>query len=101
LDELFTLGLDRDRDVWLRAHPASREDAYVVANWDVRRKVYQGAFFQVFAGPFLDNGWISSEPDPVWDAGLQVGFRISGDVALNLSYGWNLRTGKGMALTRN
>jgi hypothetical protein len=101
LDELFTVGLDRDRDVWLRAHPASREEAYVVANWDVQKKVYQGPFFKVSAGPFLDNGWISSEPYPVWDAGLQLGFKISDDIALNLSYGWNFRTKKGMALTRN
>jgi hypothetical protein len=99
-DELFTVGLDRDRDLWLRAHRATREQSYIVSNWDLQKKVYQGTFFGLSAGPFLDNGLISSESHSAWDTGLQLRLKISGGVTFNLSYGWDFRSGRGMAFTR-
>src|SRR5438105_757959 len=62
-DERFTIGLDRDSDLWLRAHSATiggRKDAantspaFFITNSDFQKPVIRTAWLRVGAGPFLD-----------------------------------------------
>ena len=107
-DELFTLGLERDNDLWLRAHIGTRKGRkgaaplgrnYVLANWDIDKKIYENGFLELKMGPFLDSGKIY---DPsrdfgskvwLWDAGGQLKVRILGGPSVVFYYGKDLRSG--------
>ena len=107
-DELFTLGLERDNDLWLRAHIGTRKGRkgaaplgrnYVLANWDIDKKIYENGFLDLKMGPFLDSGKIY---DPsrdfgsrvwLWDAGGQLKVRILGGPSVVFYYGKDLRSG--------
>jgi len=110
LDQLFELGLDRDSELWLRGHGATTDGRkgraplgrrYVLINSDYDRQLYDGGFFRVLAGPFVDMGKITDDPaafgDARWlvDTGVQVKLRVLGSVAVVLSYGRDLRNGRG------
>jgi tetratricopeptide (TPR) repeat protein len=110
LDQLFELGLDRDSTLWLRGHGATTGGRkggaplgrrYVLINSEYDRVIYDGGFFRVLAGPFLDMGKISDDSaafgDPRWlvDTGAQVKLRVLGSVSIVLSYGRDLRDGRG------
>jgi hypothetical protein len=109
LDELFQLGLERDNDLWLRgqsgtldgrkgAAPLGRR--YFLANWEMDKNIYRGAFFNVKLGPFLDNGAVADSSGLfgsrrwLWDTGAQCKIRILGSVTVVLSYGRDLRGGR-------
>ena len=111
LDELFQLGVERDNDLWLRAHAGTlsgRKGAaplgrrYFLANWELDKNIYQNGFFAVKLGPFLDNGAIADSSRLFgserwqWDSGLQCKVRIFSSVTAVFSYGRNLRGGKGV-----
>lgn len=100
-DELFQLGNDRDHDLRLRAHPAFHHGkkgrglvsgSYVLLNQDALMPLWRWGFFQVHGGPFVDvagsSGWH-------WDAGVQCRIETLPGVSVVLSYGWDLRTGRG------
>lgn len=107
-DELFMLGLDRDNNLWLRAHldthdgrkgsaPLGRN--YVLSNWETDKKMYSNGLLTLQVGPFLDLGKIT-DPSPnlgshewLYDTGLQAKLRVLG-VRVAFSYGRDLRTGK-------
>jgi cytochrome c-type biogenesis protein CcmH/NrfG len=106
LDELFQLGLERDNDLWLRGQPGTldgRKGAaplgrrYFLANWEMDKNIYRGAFFNVKFGPFLDNGAVADSSGMfgsrrwLWDTGAQCKVRILGSVTVVLSYGRDLR----------
>ena len=107
-DELFVVGFDRDNDLWLRGHSALRNgqkgDAplgrnFLLVNWEMDKIAYQGAFFTVKVGPFLDSGKISDpsgyfgSPKFLWDTGLQAKIRVLGSIEFVLGYGKDLRAG--------
>lgn len=109
LDQLFELGLDRDSELWLRGHGATTDGRkgraplgrrYVLLNSEYDRRLYNGGFFRVLAGPFVDMGKITDDSavfgDPRWlvDTGIQVKLRVLGSVAVVLSYGRDLRNGR-------
>ncbi len=111
LDELFQLGVERDNDLWLRgeagtldgrkgAAPLGRR--FFLANWEMDKNIFQNGFFTVKLGPFLDNGAVADSSGLfgsrrwLWDSGLQCKVRILGSVTVLLSYGRNLRGGKGV-----
>jgi len=109
LDELFQLGLERDNDLWLRGQPGTldgRKGAaplgrrYFLANWELDKNIYRGAFFNVKLGPFLDNGAVADSSGLfgsqrwLWDTGAQCKIRILGSVTVVLSYGRDLRGGR-------
>jgi tetratricopeptide (TPR) repeat protein len=111
LDELFQLGIERDNDLWLRGQPGTidgRKGAaplgrrYFLANWEMDKNVYQNGFFTVKLGPFLDSGAVADSSGLfgsqrwLWDSGLQCKIRILGSVIVLLSYGRDLRGGKGV-----
>ena len=111
IDELYQLGMDRDNDLWLRAHSGTiggRKGAaplgrrYLLLNSEIYKTAYDGAFLRVQLGPFLDTGAIA---DPTslfgsrkWlvDVGIQARIRIFGSASVVLSYGRDLRNGTGL-----
>lgn len=111
LDELFQLGIERDNDLWLRGHagtvggrkggaPLGRR--FFLANWEMDKNIYQNGFFTVKLGPFLDNGAVADSSGLfgsqrwLWDSGVQCKVRILGSLTAVLSYGRDLRGGKGV-----
>jgi len=110
LDQLFELGLDRDSPLWLRGHGATTDGRkgraplgrrYVLINSEYDKNVYNGGFFRLSAGPFLDTGKITDDSamfgDPRWlvDTGAQIKLRVLGSVSIAISYGRDLRNGRG------
>lgn len=108
-DDLFILGLERDNDLWLRAHigtengrkgsaPLGRN--YAVVNWDDVKNIYHNGFFRVKLGPFLDAGKISDPTDDFgshrWlvDTGLELKFQVLGSATVELFLGRDLRGGR-------
>jgi hypothetical protein len=108
-DELFMLGLERDNDLWLRAHNGTRRGRkgaaplgrnYVLLSWDGSRAVYHSSFAELSFGPFLDSGEIS-DPSGVfgarpwlWDTGAQLKLHILGGPTVEVWYGRDLRSGR-------
>lgn len=107
-DDLFILGLERDNDLWLRAHigtadgrkgsaPLGRK--YALFNWDDFKNVYHNGFFTVRLGPFFDSGKISDPTSAfgserwLFDTGLELKIRVLGQATVEFFFGKNLRTG--------
>jgi tetratricopeptide (TPR) repeat protein len=102
-DELYMLGLERDNDLWLRAHigthdgrkgsaPLGRE--YFLSNWEIDKNIYRNAMFTLKLSPFVDTGRISAGSEKwLWDMGLQAKLRVLG-VGFDVIYGKDLRSGQ-------
>ena len=111
VDELYQLGVERDNDLWLRGHSGTLDGRkgnaplgrrYVLVNSELNKTIYDSAFFRIQLGPFFDNGAVA---DPsglfgsqkwLFDAGVQARIRVLGDVSVVLSYGRDLRHGRGV-----
>jgi tetratricopeptide (TPR) repeat protein len=106
-DELFILGLERDNDLWMRAHIGTRDGRngsapmglhYLLSNWEIDKNVYNGGLFSVKLSPFLDTGKIRDSAlgldteKWLWDTGMQAKFRAFG-VGVSFIYGKDLRSG--------
>jgi tetratricopeptide (TPR) repeat protein len=106
-DELYMLGLERDNDLWLRAHIGTRDgrkgsaplgDRYFLANSEVDKIVYGNGLLTVKMSPFLDVGKIADHTANLgsskwlWDTGLQAKLRVLG-FGLTFTYGKDLRSG--------
>ncbi len=106
-DELSMLGIERDNDLWLRAHVGTRDGRkgaaplgrnYFLSNLNLLKNVYDNGLFGIQAGPFLDTGRITDpvtalgSPQWLWDTGLQARFRVL-NVSFTLTYGRDLRSG--------
>jgi hypothetical protein len=111
LDLLYELGVERDNDLEMRGHdgttggrkgsaPLGRR--YVLWNSEWNKNVYDSGFFRVQVGPFFDTGAVA---DPsglfgsqkwLFDTGIQAKVRVLGSVSVVLSYGRDLRDGKGL-----
>jgi len=111
LDELFELGIERDNDLWLRGHAGTFDGRkgsaplgrrFFLANWEMDKNLYQNGFFAVKLGPFLDSGAAADSSSLfgsqrwLWDVGAQCKVRFLGGVTVVLSYGRDLRGGKGV-----
>lgn len=111
LDELFQLGIERDNDLWLRGHAGTldgRKGAaplgrrYFLANWEMDKNIYRSGFLAVKLGLFFDNGAVADSSALfgsqrwLWDSGVQCKVRIFGGLIVLLSYGRDLRGGKGV-----
>jgi tetratricopeptide (TPR) repeat protein len=106
-DELFMLGVERDNDLWLRAHVGTRDGVkgsaplgrnYFLSNGEIDKNTYSNGYFTVRLGPFFDTGKIT-DPSSVlgtqkwlFDTGAQAKLRVLG-VGVILLYGKDLRTG--------
>ena len=106
-DELFMLGMERDNDLWMRAHVGTRDGRkgsaplgrdYFLSNWEIDKRIYHNGFFSLKLSPFLDTGK-STDPLPglgsrqwLWDTGVQAKLRVLG-VGVTFIYGRDLRSG--------
>jgi hypothetical protein len=106
-DELFMLGLERDNDLWMRAHIGTRDGRkgsaplgrnYFLSNWETDKNVYSNGLLTLKLGPFVDTGKIT-DPTPQlgsrnWlvDTGGQLKVGVLG-LSVVFSYGKDLRTG--------
>jgi hypothetical protein len=106
-DELLMLGLERDNDLWLRAHLGVRDGRkgsaplgrnYFLSNWEIDKNIYSNGLITLQLGPFFDSGKIN-DPSPglgsekwLFDTGAQAKVRVLG-VGVIFSYGKDLRTG--------
>jgi hypothetical protein len=111
VDELYQLGVERDNDLWLRGHSGTLDGRkgnaplgrrYVLVNSELNKTIYDSAFFRIQLGPFFDTGAVA---DPsglfgsqkwLFDAGVQARIRVLGSVSVVLSYGRDLRHGRGV-----
>jgi tetratricopeptide (TPR) repeat protein len=106
-DELLMLGLERDNNLWLRAHIGTRDGRkgsaplgrdYFLANWETDKNIYSNGLIDLKIGPFLDSGKINDTSAALgskkwlWDTGAQAKLRVLG-VGVAFSYGKDLRTG--------
>jgi hypothetical protein len=106
-DELFVLGVERDNDLWLRAHSGTRDSRkgsapmgrnYFLSNWELDKNVYSNGPINLKLGPFLDIGKITDSSPGLgsqrwlWDLGAQAKVRVFG-VGFAFSYGKDLRSG--------
>ena len=113
-DELFILGLERDNDLPMRAHVGTRDGRkgsaplgrnYFLSNWEMDKNMYGNGLITAKLGPFLDTGRITNRSNPLgsqkwlWDAGVQAKISTLG-VKFVLSYGRDLRAGKGVFYVR-
>ncbi len=111
LDELFQLGIERDNDLWLRGHAGTTDGRkgaaplgrrYLLVNAELDKYIFKGTFFTIKLGPFVDSGAIADSSGLLgsqkwlWDAGGQCKVRILGSVTVLLSYGRDLRSGRGV-----
>ena len=106
-DELYMLGMERDNDLWMRAHIGTRDGRkgsaplgrrYLLSNWEIDKNVYSNGLITAKLGPFLDTGKITDSSGHLgshiwlWDTGAQAKLRVLG-VGVTLVYGKDLRTG--------
>ncbi|MGH9402438.1 MAG: hypothetical protein ACRD2P_10060 [Terriglobia bacterium] len=107
-DDLFILGLERDNDLWLRAHIGTEDGRkgsaplgrnYSLVNWNDSKNIYHNGFFSVKLGPFLDAGKIT---DPTrdfgsqqWlvDTGIEMKLQVLGSATVEFFLGKDLRAG--------
>lgn len=106
LDELFLVGMERDSDLWMRAHPGTRDgrkgssplgSQYFLSNWEMDKNLYSNGVLSVQLGPFADVGRVDSALGPAtgrWllDTGVQAKLHVMG-VGLVFIYGKDVRTG--------
>ncbi len=107
-DELYILGLERDNELWLRAHVGTHNGrkgsapfarSYFLSNWEVDKNLYRTRFFNFRLGPFLDTGRVFN-PSPglapdkwLWDTGVQAKVQALG-FGVAFIYGKDLRSGR-------
>ncbi|HEY6248631.1 MAG TPA: hypothetical protein VI685_01655, partial [Candidatus Angelobacter sp.] len=106
-DELFMLGLERDNDLWLRAHIGTRDGRkgssplgyrYFLSNWETDKNVYRNGIVTFKLGPFVDTGKIGGASSALaadkwlWDTGAQCKISVLG-IGVSVIYGKDLRSG--------
>ena len=107
LDELWMVGVERDNDLWLRAHIGTRGgekgsaplgDRYLLSNTDFYRGIWGNGLISIKAGPLLDIARVTAPTIGLaprrWliDIGAEVRLTVLG-TGVVLTYGHNLRNG--------
>jgi hypothetical protein len=99
-DEQFSIGLDRDHDLRMRAHPGTRQgrkgvgiraDGYALMNSEVQKDVFRIGLLDVKAAPYLDvartGAWFI-------DAGIEVRVSVASLLTVSFSSGRDLMGGR-------
>ena len=104
-DEMWTLGLDPDSDLLLRAHSVTRDGrkgnsplgpSYFLSNSEFSKVAYSNGLFALKIGPFVDaakimNSTYNYEGNKwLYDAGLQLRLSALG-LVFPLRMGWQAR----------
>ena len=110
LDELYSLGLERDNGLFLRGHAGldhGRKGAgplgpdFVLGNFEIDRAVFQGSFMELRLGPIFDTGKTYDPtgyfglPEWQFDVGIMMKLSVLRLAEIQLSYGRSLRSGGG------
>jgi hypothetical protein len=102
-DERFIIGLERDSDLWMRAHSAtvdgcknasSTSRSFLLTNSDYQKVLSNTGWFRLSAGPFLDSSKSSISSRWLVDTGVELRFNLLGAFEMNLSYGKSLTDGR-------
>ncbi len=109
VDELFSLGIERDNDLYMRGHPGTTRGmkgvgplgrSFILINCDLDKVVRDGGAWRISLGPFLDSGraydrsgYFGTEGWQ-WDSGIQAKIVMLHSLTVVLSYGWDLRSGR-------
>ena len=106
-DQLFMLGVERDNDLWLRAHVGTRDgrkgssplgDKYFLSNSDLYRRLYSNGLLSIQAGPLFDIGRMAAPTSGLapsqwlFDTGIEARLTVLG-MHVVLTWGRDLRTG--------
>jgi tetratricopeptide (TPR) repeat protein len=107
LDELWMIGVERDNNLWLRAHVGTRggkkgsapmADRFLLSNTDFYRRIWSNGLVSIKAGPLLDVARpvvpISGLAQTRWlfDIGVQLKLSVLG-TGVVLTYGHDLHGG--------
>lgn len=113
-DGLYSLGMERDNPLWVRALRGTRDgrkgaaplgDRYWLARFQITRRALRYGFLDLRAGPFFDAGRIADSgglfgsPRTELAAGAQIELRVFGSLGVTLLYGRDLRRGQGVVYT--
>ena len=107
LDESFCLGLDRDGDLLLRAHPATvdgRKGAgvivsrYALLNAESERTLFRWTLMRFSLAPFLD---LARTREWYQDTGVELRVSLASAMRFSFSFGKDLQTGKTAVFARN
>jgi hypothetical protein len=103
-DELFSLGMDRDEDLWLRGHSTTREGRkgagltgprYVLWNSE-SKTVVEKTFFKVNVVPFADVARMGST---YVDVGAELRVSLASIATFSVSVGRDLKAGRTVVFT--
>src|SRR5262249_53322104 len=103
LDELFVVGLDRDSDLLLRAHPSienGRKGAsptgnrYFLLNAESDKILHDFGIARISAGPFID---IARMSNTFVDSGAVVRLSLGPSLSVSFSVARDLRSGRSAA----
>ena len=106
-DEMFCLGLDRDGDLLLRAHPATvdgRKGAgvivsrYALLNAESERTLFRWTLMRFSVAPFLD---VARAGEWYQDAGAELRVSVASAMRFAFSFGKDMQTGKTAVFARN
>ena len=105
IDDLFSIGIDRDTKLWLRGHSAvvdGRKGAgpmgrrYVLWNTEIAKHVFDTAFFKATVVPFAD----IAHAGPLYvDAGIELRFSLASVVTFSISAGRDVKAGRTVIFT--
>jgi tetratricopeptide (TPR) repeat protein len=108
-DELYSLCLERDNDLYLRGHKGTRDGKkgagplgpdYFVVNLELNKEVYSGGLWSIVLTPYVDSGRTFDGSGYFgsgvweWDVGMQLKLKVFERVSLIISYGKSLRSGR-------
>ncbi len=105
IDELFSLGIDRDTDLWLRGHSAFRDGRKgagptgrrsVLWNSEISKNLFDSALFKTSVAPFVD---VARVREVYVDAGIQLRFSLASVLSFSISAGRDLKAGRTVVFT--
>jgi predicted double-glycine peptidase len=105
VDELFSVGIDRDDDLWLRGHSTTREGRkgaglttrrYILWNGELSKTLFEKAFFKASLVPFADVARVGSI---YVDAGAELRFSFTSVATFSVSVGRDLKAGRTLVFT--
>ena len=105
IDDLFSIGIDRDTNLWLRGHSAvvdGRKGAgpmgrrYFLWSTEISKRLFDTAFFKANVVPFAD---IARAGSLYVDTGIELRFSLASLVTFSLSAGRDLKAGRTLVFT--
>ena len=105
VDEIFSVGVDRDEDLWLRGHSTTlhgRKGAgltgrrYVLWNSEISKTVLDSTFVRASVVPFVD---VARAGSVFVDAGAELRISLASLATFSVSVGRDLKAGRTLVFT--